>query len=51
MLENWFANNYRYDFSSDNNTGEVVSIMDGGLLTGIRTGASAGVATKYFRKN
>ena len=36
----------------DNNTGEVVSIMDGGLLTGIRTGASAGVATKYLaRKN
>ncbi|MBA31827.1 MAG: ornithine cyclodeaminase family protein [Chloroflexi bacterium] len=36
----------------DRQTGEVVSIMDGGLLTGIRTGASAGVATKYLaRKN
>ncbi len=36
----------------DSLTGEVVSIMDGGLLTGIRTGASAGVATKYLaRKN
>ena len=36
----------------DNKTGVVVAAMDGGLLTGVRTGASSGVATKHLaRKN
>jgi alanine dehydrogenase len=33
-------------------TGEVICIMDAGYLTGVRTGAASGVATKYLaRKN
>ena len=36
----------------DNKTGLVVAAMDGGLLTGVRTGASGGVATRHLaRKN
>jgi alanine dehydrogenase len=36
----------------DNKTGVVVAAMDGGLLTGVRTGASGGVATRHLaRKN
>lgn len=34
----------------DNNTGVVVAAMDGGLLTGVRTGASGGVATKHLAR-
>lgn len=32
-------------------TGEVLAIMDGSYITDIRTGASAGVASKYLVKN
>lgn len=32
-------------------TGEVLAIMDGSFITDIRTGASAGVASKYLAKN
>jgi alanine dehydrogenase len=36
----------------DNQTGEVVAVMDGGFLTAARTGAVSGVATRYLaRKN
>jgi len=31
-------------------TGEVISIMDGGYLTAVRTGAASGVATKYLAR-
>jgi alanine dehydrogenase len=34
----------------DNKTGVVVAAMDGGLLTGVRTGASGGVATKHLAR-
>ena len=34
----------------DNKTGVVVAAMDGGLLTGIRTGASSGVATRHLAR-
>lgn len=33
---------------NDPRTGEVLSIMDGGYITDIRTGASSGVAAKYL---
>jgi ornithine cyclodeaminase/alanine dehydrogenase len=33
---------------NDAKTGKLVSIMDAGFLTGMRTGASSGVATKYL---
>jgi ornithine cyclodeaminase/alanine dehydrogenase len=32
-------------------TGEVISIMDGGYLTAVRTGAASGVATKYLARD
>ncbi|GIT18599.1 MAG: hypothetical protein CM1200mP39_14050 [Dehalococcoidia bacterium] len=32
----------------DKQTGVVVAVMDGGLLTGIRTGAASGVATRHL---
>jgi len=35
----------------DNKTGVVVAAMDGGLLTGVRTGASGGVATRHLARN
>ena len=36
----------------DTETGEILSIMDGGYLTALRTGAASGLAAKYFaRKN
>jgi ornithine cyclodeaminase/alanine dehydrogenase-like protein (mu-crystallin family) len=36
----------------DINTGEIVGIMDGGLITAMRTGAATGVSVKYLaRKN
>ena len=36
----------------DNETGKTVSVMDGGYLTAMRTGAVSGLATKYLaRKN
>jgi ornithine cyclodeaminase/alanine dehydrogenase len=31
-------------------TGDVLCIMDGGYLTGVRTGAASGVATKYLAR-
>lgn len=31
-------------------TGDVISIMDGGYLTAVRTGAASGVATKYLAR-
>jgi alanine dehydrogenase len=31
-------------------TGEVISIMDGGYLTALRTGAASGLATKYLAR-
>jgi len=34
----------------DTLTGEVLSIMDGEYLTALRTGASSGLATKYFAR-
>ena len=34
----------------ENKTGVVVAAMDGGLLTGIRTGASSGVATRHLAR-
>jgi ornithine cyclodeaminase/alanine dehydrogenase len=34
----------------DPNTGDVISIMDGGYLTAVRTGAASGVATKYMAR-
>ena len=34
----------------DNKTGVVVAAMDGGLLTGVRTGASGGVATRHLAR-
>ena len=33
---------------NDPRTGEVLTIMDGGYITDIRTGASSGVAAKYL---
>ena len=36
---------------SDYETGETLSILDGGFLTKVRTGAISGVATKYLAKN
>ena len=36
---------------NDPNTGEPLSIMDGGLITAIRTGAVAGVAAKYLSRS
>ncbi len=35
---------------SDYETGETLSILDGGFLTKVRTGAISGVATKYLAK-
>lgn len=36
----------------DQNTGQVVAVMDGGYLTAVRTGAVSGVATRHLaRKN
>jgi ornithine cyclodeaminase/alanine dehydrogenase len=35
---------------NDPETGEVVSIMDGGYITAMRTGAVSGVATKYMAR-
>jgi ornithine cyclodeaminase/alanine dehydrogenase len=35
----------------DPNTGDVISIMDGGYLTAVRTGAASGVATKYMARD
>lgn len=34
----------------DPNTGDVISIMDGGFLTAMRTGAASGLATKYLAR-
>jgi ornithine cyclodeaminase/alanine dehydrogenase-like protein (mu-crystallin family) len=34
----------------DKQTGVVVAVMDGGLLTGIRTGAASGVATRHLAR-
>lgn len=34
----------------DVKTGDVLCIMDGGYLTGVRTGAASGVATKYLAR-
>ena len=34
----------------DPETGDVISIMDGGYLTAVRTGAASGVATKYLAR-
>jgi len=34
----------------DSDTGQVVCIMDGGYLTGVRTGAASGLATKYLAR-
>jgi ornithine cyclodeaminase/alanine dehydrogenase len=34
----------------DINTGEIVSIMDGGLITAMRTGAATGISTKYLAR-
>jgi ornithine cyclodeaminase/alanine dehydrogenase len=34
----------------DSNTGQVVSIMDGGYLTAVRTGAVSGLATKHLAR-
>lgn len=31
-------------------TGDIICIMDGGLLTAIRTGAASGIATKYLAR-
>ena len=35
----------------DINTGDVVGIMDGSLITAIRTGAATGVSVKYLARN
>ena len=35
---------------TDANTGELICIMDGSLITGMRTGAVTGVATKYLSR-
>ncbi len=35
----------------DPETGDVISIMDGGYLTAVRTGAASGVATKYLARD
>jgi ornithine cyclodeaminase/alanine dehydrogenase-like protein (mu-crystallin family) len=35
----------------DPDTGDVLCIMDGGYLTGVRTGAVSGVATKYMARS
>jgi len=34
----------------DPDTGDVISIMDGGYLTAMRTGAASGLATKYLAR-
>lgn len=34
----------------DSETGDVISIMDGGYLTAVRTGAVSGLATKYLAR-
>ena len=34
----------------DVNTGELIGIIDGSLITGMRTGATTGIATKYLSK-
>ena len=34
----------------DNETGEIVSIMDGEFITAIRTGAASGLATRYLSR-
>ncbi len=34
----------------DNQTGVVVAVMDGGFLTGVRTGAGSGVATRHLAR-
>ena len=34
----------------DINTGEIVGIMDGGLITAMRTGAATGVSVKYLAR-
>ena len=35
----------------DEKTGEPLAVMDGGYLTGVRTGAVAGLATKYLSRH
>jgi ornithine cyclodeaminase/alanine dehydrogenase len=35
----------------DSETGDVISIMDGGYLTAVRTGAVSGLATKYLARD
>ena len=34
----------------DNNTGEVLSVMDGTFITAMRTGAASGLATRYLAR-
>jgi len=34
----------------DQNTGEVLALMDGGCITALRTGAASGLATKYLAR-
>lgn len=35
----------------DSVTGEIISIMDGGYITALRTGAASGLATRYLARN
>lgn len=54
----FFADNYRLDLAStlssytlyDHGSGALLALMDGAYLTGMRTGAASGLATRYMAR-